>query len=236
MPAGSLREDWEDQALAWTEWARRPGHDSYWRFHRAAFLSLLPAPGRLTLDIGTGEGRVARDLAGLGHRVVAVEPSPSLAAQTRAAGGGLLGVVRADGARLPFPDGRADLAVAFMVLHDVDELDAVVSELARVLSPGGRLCAAIVHPINSAGRFAGPEADAEFVIGDDYFADRPYQDDVEKGGLRMRFSSRHRPLERLFAALEPAGLLVETVREPRPDSGGQWDRAPLFLDFRAVRP
>ncbi|MGA2287957.1 class I SAM-dependent methyltransferase [Bradyrhizobium sp.] len=68
----------EEMAWQWIQWARAPGHDSYWRFHRDQFLRLLPAPGRLTLDIGYGEGRLARDLRQLGHRIVGIDSSPSL--------------------------------------------------------------------------------------------------------------------------------------------------------------
>jgi hypothetical protein len=43
----TLRDDWEAHAGQWIRWARAPGHDSYWRFHRDQFLRLLPPPGRL---------------------------------------------------------------------------------------------------------------------------------------------------------------------------------------------
>jgi SAM-dependent methyltransferase len=224
-----MRDAWETNAGLWTEWARRPGHDSYWRFHRDAFFALVPAPGALTLDVGSGEGRVARDLAALGHRVVAIEPSPTLARDALGAGGGLTGVVRADGTALPFAGGAADLVIAFMALHDMDQMAAAVADIGRVLRPGGRLCAAVVHPINSAGTFR----DDEFVLRESYFQERAYQDDVEQDGLRMRFAARHRPLEAFFAAMELAGLLTEAVREV--PGSGRWDSVPLFLDFRAVR-
>jgi hypothetical protein len=50
----NLREAWEGQAANWVRWAREPGRDTYWRFHRQQFLSSLPKPGKLTLDIGCG--------------------------------------------------------------------------------------------------------------------------------------------------------------------------------------
>lgn len=63
-------------------------------------------------------------------------------------------------------------------------------------------------------------------------------DSVERGGLRMTFTSRHRP-EACFAALESAGLLVERLVEV-PDSTDpprdRWRRLPLFLHLRAVKP
>lgn len=38
---------------------------------------------------------------------------------------------------------------------------------------------------------------------------------VDRGGLRLTFHSEHRPLESYLRALEQAGLLTETIREPR---------------------
>ena len=52
-----LRDAWDRHAGEWISWARAPGHDSDWRFHRDAFLQLVPPPGRLTLDMRCGEGR-----------------------------------------------------------------------------------------------------------------------------------------------------------------------------------
>ena len=40
-----------------------------------ALLELLPAPGRLTLDLACGTGELARELRDLGHEVLAVESS-----------------------------------------------------------------------------------------------------------------------------------------------------------------
>jgi ubiquinone/menaquinone biosynthesis C-methylase UbiE len=73
-------------------------------------------------------------------------------------------VVLADAAALPFRDGAFDLVVAYMSLHDIDAMPAAVTEAARVLRPDGRLCAAIPHPVNSAGEFESRAADAPFVI------------------------------------------------------------------------
>jgi len=114
-----LRDAWERNAADWVRWARKPGHDSYWRFHRQRFLDLVPPPGRLTLDVGCGEGRVTRDLKELGHRAVGVDASETMIAAAREADPSGEYLV-ADAAALPFSDGRADLAVAFMLLMDID--------------------------------------------------------------------------------------------------------------------
>jgi SAM-dependent methyltransferase len=231
----TLVDAWEANADDWTEWARRPDHDSYWRFHREVFLGLVPAPAGLTLDLGCGEGRVARDLAALGHRVVALDAAPTMARRTAEAGGGLANVLCADATALPLPDAAVDLVVAFMSLHDMDDMAGAVREIGRVLRPGGRLCFAVVHPLNEAGDFRGQEPDAEFAIAGDYFERRRTRFSIAKRGLAMTFEAMHRPLQDYFAALAAAGLLTETLREVRTGNGGQSDRIPWFLDARAVR-
>ena len=235
-----MAEEWDGVADQWAVWARKPGHDSYWRFHRAAFFDLLPPPGRLTLDIGCGEGRVARDLKALGHRVVALDASPRLVDYAKAADPAMT-VLVADAARLPFDDGAADLAVAFMSLHDVDDMQAAVREIARVLDAGGVLCAAIVHPINSAGQFEGRAPDARFIIEGSYMESHRYRDAIERSGLPMTFSSMHRPLQAYSEALVAAGFAIDSLREVTVDENSasdadeylQWRRVPFFLDLRA---
>ncbi len=67
------------EAHNWVRWARTPGHDEYWRYRQAFFGDLVPPPGRRALEVGSGEGRVARDLAARGHWVVGLDSSPTLA-------------------------------------------------------------------------------------------------------------------------------------------------------------
>lgn len=231
----SLRELWEEQAPNWIRWAREPGHDSYWKFHREAFLSSLPAPGRLTLDVGCGEGRVTRDLRAAGHRVVGVDAAPSMVAAAREADPDGE-YVEADAAELPFEDGSSDLVVAFMTLMDMDDMAGAVREIGRVLEPRGRFVVAVVHPINSAGQFAPREGDedAPFVI-ESYLGRRPYTDHLERDGLPMIFHSIHFTLEDYSRALEAAGFVVERVRELYDDESPRWRRVPLFLRLDAVK-
>ena len=236
-----LRAAWEAHASEWIAWARKAGHDSYWRFHRDQFLSLLPAPGRLTLDIGCGEGRLSRDLKRLGHHVVGIDASPTMVAAAKSADP-QIDICLADAAALPVADASADLAIAFMSLQDIDNMPAAVREAGRVLERGGRFCLAIVHPINSAGRFEERTAEARFIIAGSYLHPTRTADSIERDGLVVTFHCFHRPLEAYFAALEEAGLLVETLREPAlpahgiiSESGPRWQRIPLFLHLRARR-
>jgi SAM-dependent methyltransferase len=239
-----MRQGWEREAGNWARFARAPGRDlAHENINLPVLRELLPAPGRQTLDFGCGEGRVGRLLASLGHRVTGIDASPSMVALARGHADPVPACV-ADGAALPFPDETFDLVVAYMCLHDIDDLAGATAEIGRVLTRGGKLCAAIVHPLNSAGRFQGGEPDAPFVIAGSYADPAPAGDTVDRDGYRLTFHSEHRPLEAYSRALEAAGLLTEAIREARVseqaaerDPGARrWTRIPLFLHLRAVRP
>jgi len=217
---------WDDQARNWIDWVRRPGFDSYWRY-RDAFFALVPDAGRATLDLGCGEGRVARDLVERGHRVTGVDASPALleaARQVDTEGQYLL----ADSADLPFPDQDFDLVIAYNVLMDVDDMPGTLGEVGRVLEPGGRLCLSITHPITNTGSLR----DGLFVLDRPYFGRHRFEDEVERDGMRMKFQGWNHPLSAYTEALEDAGLLIEALREPQVE--GQ--SVPWHLWIRAVRP
>jgi SAM-dependent methyltransferase len=234
----SLRKAWGDHADAWVRWARAPGHDSYWRFHGRRFLELVPSAGRLTVDVGSGEGRLGRDLIAQGHRVIPVDGSLRMAMACTSHEIPQPAVV-ADAACLPLRRACADLVVAFMSLHDIDDFEGALLEAARVLIPGGRLCLAIVHPINSAGAFEGErqDRDALFVIRGSYLDRFRYVDDIERDGLPMTFHSEHRSLDAYSRALERSGFVIEAIREvTEDDPNDRWHRIPLFLHVKALRP
>ncbi|HET8893551.1 MAG TPA: class I SAM-dependent methyltransferase [Gaiellaceae bacterium] len=240
--APDTRAAWEEHAAAWIRWAREPRHDSYWRFHRDDFLELVPPPGRRTLDLGCGEGRLSRDLRAMGHHVVGIDASPTMVRAAREADPDhevLLG----DAAELPFAAGEFDLVVAFMSLQDVDDHVGAIAEAARVLQPGGHLCLAIVHPLNSAGEFDGQSRDSPFTVRSSYLEPSSYADSVERDGLELTFVSRHRPLESYTEPIVEHGLLIERLRESTvppevatTERSQRWLRIPLFLHLRAVKP
>jgi SAM-dependent methyltransferase len=188
--AADLRTSWEKHSATWVAWPRKPGHDSYWRFHRDLFLGLVPAASRKTLDLGGGEGRLSRDLRALGHDVVGVDVSPTMLEAARRANQEIETHL-ADAAALPFSDAAFDCVVAFMSLQDVDNLPGAIREVQRVLEPRGRFCFAIVHPLNSAGGFEGDAVDSPFVISGSYLEESFYEDNVVRDGLEMTFVSAH---------------------------------------------
>ncbi len=232
-PKRSLRQAWEDNAASWVDWARSPEIDhGFWRLNLPTLLDLLPRPEGVTaLDVGCGEGRLAREMKSLGYRVIGLESSASLRAAAREADPEFE-VFLADAADMPFPDESFELAVASLALMNMDDMPAAVSEVARVLKQGGTFCFSVLHPINTWGD-AGDVA---------YFDTVAYDELVEADGAEMTFHDTHRPLSAYFAALEAAGFVVESLREPRPDeahaashpAAARWRRRPGFLHVRAA--
>ncbi|HEX9480537.1 MAG TPA: class I SAM-dependent methyltransferase [Solirubrobacteraceae bacterium] len=228
MDAASLSDAWEAKAAEWVAWARTPGHDEFFeRLNWPAFVRILPDARGATLDLGCGEGRSGRELAGLGHRVTGIDSSATLA-RLAGEGGGYERVACESATHMPFADGEFELAVAFMSLITVDDVAAAIHETARVLAPGGCFCIAILHPLNR------PEAAMR-----DYFREHRTAEPVERDGVRMVFEDAHRPLSDYTGALADAGFVIEQLGEPRLVEDGapgtaleKASRQPYFLHLR----
>lgn len=113
-----------------------------WRDERRALdLALGEVAGRMILDVGAGDGRLARELTDRGARVVALDRSADMLAATGAGAGpgSTLSRVRADAMALPFPDRAFDRVTAVTVLCFAERPREMVREMARVVKPGGRV-------------------------------------------------------------------------------------------------
>ena len=235
----SSKAGWEEQARNWAAWTR---DDGYGQFREAFFDEIVGPPGRATLEIGCGEGRVARDLRDRGHRVTGVDASPTLIALAREADPQGEYVV-ADAAALPFTDGSFDLVVAHNSLMDFDDLTGSVAEAARVLEPRGRFAISVVHPLVYTGRWESRDPQARFVASEPYFGRRRIIEHFARDEREVTFHSWMSPLEDYVRALELAGFLILRMREPAMppheielDPGeGRWLRLPNLLHLLAVR-
>ena len=237
----TFNPDWEAEAANWIALTRLED-DAYWEYS-PSFFELIPSPGRATLEIGCGEGRVARDLVKRGHRVTGVDASPTMldaAREAHSEGEYEL----ADAADLPFEDDSFDLVVSYNSLIDIQDMPGAVREAARVLEPGSPFCICVTHPLADAGRFEAKEADARFVIRGSYLDARRVEEPIERPGLRMTFYGWSYPLEDYARALQEAGFLIDALREPRQSDDivaahpheRRWQRIPQFLYLRAIRP
>lgn len=110
---------------------------------RARAVSRLVPAGLTVVDVGTGTGILAAELARLNLRVIGVDNSPRMleAARTKLASAGITGVELrgGDANALPLADGEADAAFAHMVLHYLPSPPEALREMARVVRPGGQI-------------------------------------------------------------------------------------------------
>ena len=112
-------------------------------------LELMGDPdGRHILDVGCGEGALAVSLRQRGARVTAVDPNWRMLVEARSRARTedcSIHLVEAAGQQLPFATAGFDVVLAKTVLCFVDEAQAMVDEMARVLRPGGRLVIGELH-------------------------------------------------------------------------------------------
>jgi len=181
------------------------------------------APDRpgLIVDVGTGEGQVARVVArATGATVVGVDPT---GAQVRlgARRGGAVAYVQAGADGLAVADGVADAVLVCLVYEHVDDLDSALAEAARVLRPGGRLVFFLNHPLLQTPG-SGMIIDHMLEPPETYWRIGPYLPEAEtveevQKGVFVRFL--HRPLSRYVNALRSVGLTLVHMDEPAPPPG-----------------
>lgn len=106
--------------------------------HVARLLAPLRGDER-ALDVGCGTGALAYAFAPLVGEVVGVDSSEEFLAAAREDAPEGCTFVSGDAEALPFPYGDFDLVGCLRVLHHVQRPELVVSELARVTRPGGRI-------------------------------------------------------------------------------------------------
>lgn len=131
MEASVYEAEFENESTHWWFVQRRN------LFARLLDPDLRPGNARF-LDVGTSTGTNLRLLTGLGFsNVVGVELNPDAAEFARQKTG--VEVVVADSTALPFENNEFDCVFATDVIEHIENDEAALKELARVLRPGGKL-------------------------------------------------------------------------------------------------
>jgi len=110
-----------------------PFFRSLLRAVEASFYADIDLPHPI-LDVGSGDGHFA-SLSFSNKIDVGIDPWGALMAEAKSYGA-YLSLVVADGASMPFPTGHFASAMSNSVLEHIPQLDAVLSEIGRVLSSG----------------------------------------------------------------------------------------------------
>ncbi|MGH9065388.1 MAG: class I SAM-dependent methyltransferase [Acidimicrobiales bacterium] len=212
--ADGAGDPWEEHAGWWQSGFTEGADPEYVEQILPLVQAWLPAGGRV-LDVGTGEGQVARLAVASGCRVLGVDPAWAQVAEAARRGGGGA-YARAEAAALPVGGAAMDAVVACLVLEHISDVDATVAEVARVLRPGGRFVFLLNHPLLQT---PGSGWIDDHILGEQYWRIGPYLvedetvEEVEKG---VFIPFVHRPLSRYVNALAANGLLVVRMEEPAP--------------------
>jgi SAM-dependent methyltransferase len=191
-------------------------------YERPAMLGLAgQVSDRRILDAGCGSGPLSAALRTKGAVVTGFDASPAMVDLARQRLGADADLHVADlSAPLPFADAGFDDVVASLVLHYLEDWTVPLSELRRVLKPGGRLMVSVNHPCAYA--IVYPEAD--------YFAVTTYSEDYTFDGQVTWLTFWHRPLHAMTDAFAGAGFRITTISEPPPAPDTPREVLPLGLD------
>ena len=180
------------------------------------------------LDVGCGDGQIARALAHQGSEVLGIDPTQLHIDIAKERAGGptyLLG----GATELPVDDASMDAVIACLVFEHIDEMDAAVAEVARVLRPGGQFSFFLNHPLLQTPG-SGWIDDHIIDPPEQYWRIGPYlveAESIEEVELNVFIRFIHRPLSRYINALIGNGLTIERMVEPSPPPGFL-ERAPEY--------
>ena len=227
-----MDDGWDRSAQAWIDGI---GEHGDWSRHAVLDRPMLArVSGRgfnVALDLGCGEGRFCRLMQAQGIRTVGVDPTAALIGRARLLHpDGDYRIERAEALNLG--DATVDLAVSYLSLIDIPDLEAAIREVRRVLRPGGTFLIANLQSFNTASEPEGwrHDADGWHLRLRGYLGERSRW--AEWGDIQVR--NWHRPLSTYMAALLNEDFEMRHFSEPEPEGDMseralQYRQAPWFL-------
>jgi len=213
-----MTDAWERHA-AWWQWNFTAGVDPEYEEQIIPLLREYLGHPRRVLDVGTGEGQLARVAADVADSfVVGIDPSRAQVVEARRRAG-RIELVRGVAASLPFATASVDAVIACLVFEHIEAVDEALAEVGRVLVPGGRFLFFLNHPLLQAPDSGWID---DHILEEQYWRVGPYLiEDVRNEeiapGVVLPFV--HRPLSRYVNAMSEADLVIERMEEPAPAAG-----------------
>lgn len=216
-PGGVGVDPWEANA-AWWQQEFTDGADPEYAEQILPLAARHLAGARRVLDIGTGEGQLARLAARLGCRVVGLDPTVNQIEEAQERGGGPA-YLRAAAAALPIGSAGVDCVLACLVFEHIRQVDLALAEVARVLEPGGRFVFFLNHPLLQTPNSGWID---DQILDEQYWRIGPYlveDETIEEVEKDIFIPFIHRPLSRYVNGLARHGILVTEMEEPAPPPG-----------------
>jgi 2-polyprenyl-3-methyl-5-hydroxy-6-metoxy-1,4-benzoquinol methylase len=206
----------------------------------ALFELLGQIEGLRVLDVACGHGRVTRELARRGARVVGVDLSAALLDTAKALEARQpLGIeyVQADVASDRMTgDGTFDAVTCSFGLSDIDDLEGCVRRIATALRPGGRFVFSVLHPC-----FPGSgDTSGSWPSSATYYDEGWWAAAGRDSSLRRQVGANHRTLSTYINTFRAHQLSVDAVIEPAPPPEWREQRPsaatfPVFLAARCLK-
>lgn len=201
-----------------------------------ALSRMLPAvTGRDVLDIGCGDGALARRLASCGARhVLGIDLSERMLALAARHPRPRVQYCRASAETLALAAESQDLVVSSLALHYVAGYDALIQRITTWLRPGGHLVYSVEHPVcTSRDPMTGWMTTAEGTVWpvDHYTRETPRT----QQWLGTKVTKHHRRVATLVGGIIAAGLILTGIDEPYPDEH-TLARRPDLADHRRRPP
>jgi len=188
------------------------------------FQQLGDVSGKIILDIGCGEGSYSRESARRGATVTGVDCAEKAIeyCKSRAAVENLKITyhVRNSCELYDIADNTFDVVLSSMMLMDCEDFEGTIKEITRVLKPGGRLFASVLHPCFAAttsdgiGRQGGYGINRQVVVSN-YFEPKEWEAPLTKGSSKTVIW-RHRTFEDYVKMFIKCGLTITDLHEPVP--------------------
>jgi SAM-dependent methyltransferase len=213
-----VAEDYWERTAAWWQEEFTDGADPEYEEQILPLAAEHLAGAARVLDIGCGEGQVSRLVARGGGNAIGIDPTWAQLVVARDRAGGP-GYAQAEAGRLPFADSSFDAVVACLVFEHIDDVDAAVGELARVLSTGGRFVFFLNHPLLQTPNSGWID---DHILMEQYWRIGPYlieDTTVEEVAKGVVLPFVHRPLSRYINAMAMNRLFVTRMEEPVPPPG-----------------
>ena len=213
-----MTDDRWEQHAGWWQREFTAGADAEYEEQILPLVDVHLGGARRVLDVGCGEGQVARRLTAQGVEVVGLDPTSAQIVEARARGGGPV-YARSAAEQLPVRSASFDAVVMCLVLEHLDPFEPAIEEIARVLEPGGRFVLMLNHPLLQA---PGSGWIDDHILGEQYWRIGPYlRDDrnLEEVAPGVELPFMHRPLSRYVQVMGEVGLLIDSMDEPPPPPG-----------------